>query len=232
MDRPYIFCLSWGAGSETRDFGLELRPARMAGLIWPLIYCDTKQALVLIFWTLQRLMLSVRGIRKTKSLNHIWDHRTSSSDSSLDQKSCTLRSIFAGPAAQDRFGECTLAVAYVELGICTDDFESASQKSRELPPPCRFVDTRTIGAASERAPAKAIVSLHQPHKVLTVSKELCLLLGYSAEELCGRSIKILQGPRTDATFFHSAIKNAALLSSAKQKTFIYGRDGQEHEVTF
>jgi PAS domain S-box-containing protein len=175
-------------------------------------------------------MLSKGGVRKTKSFNCILDHRSSSSREQLDFRDCESRVIFPG---RDRFGECSLAVAYVELGVCTDDLDlNKSQLDSHLPPPCRFVDSRK-SAATVTAPkvaAKAVVSIQQPHKILTVSKDLCCLLGYSSEELCGRSIKILQGPKTDATFLHSAIKNAALLSSASQKTFIYARDGQEHEV--
>jgi PAS domain-containing protein len=180
-------------------------------------------------------MQSKNGIRKSKSLNAIWDHHRKPHNLSSQQVDAASRLMYTANGARDSFGECTLAIPYVELGINADDIEfsfGASQASSELPPPCRFVDTRRAQEAEpERESAKAIVSLQQPHKILTVSKELCALLGYSADELCGRSIKIFQGPRTDASFFHSAIKNAALLSSASQRTFIYGRDGQEHEVS-
>ena len=179
-------------------------------------------------------MLSKKGIRKSKSLNAIWDHHRKVQHSG-DQADQTSRAIQSGNNAREKFGECTLAIPYVELVVNTDDIDFCSRMSQagsDLPPPCRFVDPRRGREADTgRESAKAIVSLQQPHKILSVSKELCALLGYSAEEICGRSIKILHGPRTDGSFLHSAIKNAALLSSASSKTFVYGRDGEEHEVS-
>jgi hypothetical protein len=184
---------------------------------------------------------SLNGIRKSKSMNSILDiFKIPTYDRDGASMGASML-ITIGKGAIERFGECNLVVPYVELGVGADDMDFFSSRKSHgaecLPPPCRFTGShgRRVEKAPEpererSSPPKAIVSLHQPHKILTVSKELCTLLGYCSEELCGRTIKILQGPRTDASFFHSAIKNAALLCGATQRTFIYGRDSQEHEV--
>jgi PAS domain S-box-containing protein len=181
---------------------------------------------------------SSNGVRKSKSMSSIFDHCKIPEFNRDGVSTGASMIVTIGKGARERFGECNLVVPYVELGVGTDDMEfftSRKQHGAErLPPPCRFVDSRKASEQPEpereRTSPKAIVSLHQPHKILTVSKELCTLLGYAPEELCGRTIKIFQGPRTDTSFFHSAIKNAALLCGATQRTFIYGSDGREHEV--
>ncbi len=175
------------------------------------------------------------GIRKSKSMSSISEHCKLPEFDRNGVSTGASMIVTIGKGARERFGECNLVVPYVELGVGTDDIEffpcRKQHEAESLPPPCRFVGSRKAPEPKrERSGPKAIVSLHQPHKILTVSKELCTLLGYAPEELCGRTIKIFQGPRTDASFFHAAIKNAALLCGATQRTFIYGSNGQEHEV--
>ena len=74
-----------------------------------------------------------------------------------------------------------------------------SRMAATLPPPARFTNPRGVTHYSSKKPeATAIVSLQVPHKILAVSEELLSLLGFSEPEMCGRSIKIIQGPRTDS----------------------------------
>ena len=56
----------------------------------------------------------------------------------------------------------------------------------------------------------AVVSFNEPYNFQYVSQSLCEMLDLMPEELLGRSVKILQGPSTNAAAFGAAIKNALL----------------------
>ena len=78
-----------------------------------------------------------------------------------------------------------------------------------------------------RRHARIVVSVESPHIVLRADSGVVDLLGYTTEEICGRSIKILHGPRTDAVILHSAIKNVAFSQSCPVQATLYSRTGQE-----
>jgi hypothetical protein len=71
-----------------------------------------------------------------------------------------------------------------------------------------------------------------PHKLLIISEEFCELFGYSVSggEICGRAVKMLQGPRTDPCTLVAGIKSAALASTTSSDMILYTRDGEEVEV--
>ena len=77
-----------------------------------------------------------------------------------------------------------------------------------------------------RNSAQMIVSVESPNVVLKADPGVHDLLGYTAEEICGRSIKILHGPKTDSVILHSAIKNAAVYQTCTVQATLYGRSGQ------
>ena len=70
-----------------------------------------------------------------------------------------------------------------------------------------------------------LVSLDAPHIVLTCGPQLAGLLGYTAEEIVGRSIKILHGPRTETSKISSAIKRSSLNQTTAIQSILYGRSG-------
>ena len=100
----------------------------------------------------------------------------------------------------------------------------------EPPGPGLSKRLRSRRAAPPPAP-KAVVSLVAPHKMLIISKDFCDFFGYTVEEeICGRAVKILQGPRTDPTALTSAIKSCATGLTTSKSVVLYGRDGTEVEV--
>jgi hypothetical protein len=138
--------------------------------------------------------------------------------------------ISATPA--DEIGECDLHMPYAEVvtiaGV-SDIPELNAAHDEEVPP------ALSIGRAKKPTVPKpklnAVISLIAPHKLLILTKDFCNLFGYSIEaEICGRAVKILQGPRTDPSALSSAIKNCAAGSSLVRTIVLYGRDGNDIEV--
>lgn len=127
--------------------------------------------------------------------------------------------------------ECDLTMPYSEIvtiaGV-SDIPQLFGGEDEELPPP------PSMGKLPRRAPIlkpKAVVSLIAPHKMLIVSEDFCSLFGYSVEsEICGRAVKVLQGPRTDPSTLVSGIKGSALGSSTRRNIILYGREGNDMEL--
>ena len=83
---------------------------------------------------------------------------------------------------------------------------------------------------SSKSLPTVVVSLVKPHKILTTSTATCDLLGFGAEEMMGRSLNLLHGPKTDVKAVMGAIKNTGLLSTANFSTIMYARDGSERSI--
>ncbi len=60
---------------------------------------------------------------------------------------------------------------------------------------------------------------------------MCALLGFETEQMMGRSLNLLNGPKTDVKAVISAIKNTAALSAASFSTTLYARDGSELRIS-
>eukprot|EP00291_Cryptomonas_curvata_P026313 CAMPEP_0172174104 /NCGR_PEP_ID=MMETSP1050-20130122/13461_1 /TAXON_ID=233186 /ORGANISM="Cryptomonas curvata, Strain CCAP979/52" /LENGTH=257 /DNA_ID=CAMNT_0012846007 /DNA_START=175 /DNA_END=945 /DNA_ORIENTATION=- len=73
--------------------------------------------------------------------------------------------------------------------------------------------------------ARLIVRLESPYQILATEFGLNELLGYTAEDVHGRPIQILQGPETDEIQLLSAIKQTALLRTTTLRTAFYERSG-------
>ena len=77
---------------------------------------------------------------------------------------------------------------------------------------------------------RAVVSVRSPHTILSVSESFGKWLGYTGQELVGRSLKVLSGPRTDTLALHAAIKNAALLNFECIEATVYASSGAGFHV--
>jgi hypothetical protein len=130
-------------------------------------------------------------------------------------------------------GDRTLAVYYNEA------MPKPRSCEHELPPPQYYhllSHSRSNSLISHQTePAKrslptVVVSLVKPHKILTTSTATCDLLGFGAEEMMGRSLNLLHGPKTDVKAVMGAIKNTGLLSTANFSTIMYARDGSERSI--
>ena len=105
-----------------------------------------------------------------------------------------------------------------------DDHGINEYEKVKMAPPKRFLkrkdikfDVQVVSMPSKRA----VVSLQYPHTILSVSGPFLEWLGYSQQELVGRSLKILSGPSTDTSSLHTAIKCAT-----RTQANIYAKDGR------
>ena len=123
---------------------------------------------------------------------------------------------------------------------CINEYEA-----EEMPPPMPFIkrnDSAFDAQASERcgelvtslyptsSKVRAVVALQSPHTILSVSDSFVQWLGYNSQELVGRSLKVLSGPRTNIAALHAAIKNAALLNFECIKADVYAKSGCGFQV--
>ena len=75
----------------------------------------------------------------------------------------------------------------------------------------------------------AVLSLSEPYKFQYISQNFSNLFDFAPEQLLGRSVKILQGPSTNAAAFGAAIKSALLQQRCTVPLTIYRSDGSECE---
>jgi PAS domain S-box-containing protein len=90
---------------------------------------------------------------------------------------------------------------------------------------------QTIQTSAPKEPT--LISLCDPHKFISVSQDICSMLGFTPEEMSGRSIKILHGPRTDTTALTAMIKRCTLHHHQPEPPVpltIYCRDGSSRDV--
>ena len=69
------------------------------------------------------------------------------------------------------------------------------------------------------------ISSIQPFRIESVHGDITSHLGYSSEELVGRSLAILRGVGSDAVALHGAIKSAVMSQRTKLPISFYDRDG-------
>ena len=80
--------------------------------------------------------------------------------------------------------------------------------------------------------AKVVVSLDAPHQILMSDSSFTNLLQYNAEEIMGRSVKFLFGPKTDSIKIHSAIKSASFSKETTIHVVLYSRFGEPRNIVF
>ena len=74
------------------------------------------------------------------------------------------------------------------------------------------------------------VSASKPHRILSAPDQFLKLLEYSRDEVIGRSINLLQGPRSDAGRLESGICEVWKLDLSCFTFTLYSRTGFEHIV--
>ena len=127
---------------------------------------------------------------------------------------------------------------YLELGdISTNeifDHESILQSMNDyLPPPSKFSRNRLCSSSPLEASGfhGAVISLLKPHKILAVSDELLNTVAFEFDQILGRSIQVLVGPKTDMIELSAAIKNTGHMQVAQINTVLYTSCGRELDVT-
>ena len=140
-------------------------------------------------------------------------------------------------SADDHAFECDLTMPYSEIVTVAGISEIPQLDSNCIDevPPAPLPGRRSNASAPKPKPT-AVVSMVSPHKLLIISEEFCELFGYSGlgDEICGRAVKMLEGPRSDPCILVAGIKSAALASTTISDLILYDRDGEEVElrVTF
>ena len=103
------------------------------------------------------------------------------------------------------------------INALASEYEDAlkiRQELFELPPPTHYERKKYLqGSYNPTTYVQAsnlicVVSSSRPYKVVSISDELAGLVMYSPEDVCGRSINMLQGPSTDVQKLHIALKAA------------------------
>ena len=114
-----------------------------------------------------------------------------------------------------------------------DDGELKEILSEDLQSPSIF--KRAVFACTDDPDATccqgAIVSLVKPHQILSASEDFMLAFQLHCDQLRGRSISALFGPRTDVGLLNAAIKNTSHLCATEVKTVLYTSTGVEVALT-
>ncbi len=133
-----------------------------------------------------------------------------------------------GVPLEDLLQECLhLAVPYNESDESVYDCTPKSESG--LHEPTYYSRNKEKKKPAATGPT-LVLSLLRPHKILSVSSDLCALFGFTVEELTGRTIKTIQGPTTDSGAITAAIKNTGVLTSSTLTTDLYTRDGSPLEI--
>jgi hypothetical protein len=135
-------------------------------------------------------------------------------------------------------GACSdfeLQIPYSEMvviaGVC--DVPELWYIQNDGDPPSAPIGGRGLRShKQQRANAKAVFSLHSPHKLLIVTQDVCDLFGYVVvSEICGRALTTLFGPRTDRSAIASGIQSVAMNTVAHHDIVLYNREGEGLMVT-
>jgi hypothetical protein len=131
------------------------------------------------------------------------------------------------------------------LGSRSKDDQFLNQLDRELPAPKpfsksteKYFDLKQNDACGKlvsslypnSSKVRAVVSLLCPHTILSVSDSFVRWLGYTSQEIVGRSLKVFSGPRTDTFALNAAIKNAAVHNFECIESTIYSSSGTAFHV--
>ena len=136
-------------------------------------------------------------------------------------------------SSDDGIGLITCKMRYSELvtvaGV-SDIPELFSIALEEFPPYAPIPWARKLSIPKPRA--MAIVSLSAPHKLIIVTADFCVLLGYTEQtEICGRALKTIFGPRTDLNTIASGMQSCANIECAGCTAALYNRNGESLDVT-
>jgi hypothetical protein len=102
-----------------------------------------------------------------------------------------------------------------------------------LPSPTKFSrsESKTFAPTETSCCRGAIVSLVKPHKILAVASDILSMAEFSSDQICGRSINVLLGPRTDVASLNVAIKNTGHDQSSTLNTVLSSSTGADLHVT-
>ena len=134
--------------------------------------------------------------------------------------------------------DVVLAEPYLQLdSFCSSEDDPFSCKllleglNEFLPSPTKFSRSKLIKSTETRSCRGAIVALKKPHKIIAVASDTLSLTEFTSGQICGRSINVLFGPRTDVARLTAAIKNTGHNQSTTIDTILCSSTGADLHVT-
>ena len=109
-------------------------------------------------------------------------------------------------------------------------------RSPGKPPISHNLDLQKMSCSESEISSKGLsqfsvdVSTDKPHTIISASSSLAQLLGYSTDELIGRSISTLHGPLSDVCLLESSICEVWKLDLKTFYFTIYSRTGMGYKV--
>ena len=162
-------------------------------------------------------------------------------ESNLLQKSVKRIMLKAGKSCAEKCNEPDLFLTepYLEFDSSCDSYDPfkcslfAESFNDVLPSPTKFSRSELLlkFAPTETSCCRgAIVSLVKPHKILAVASDILSMAEFSSEQICGRSINVLFGPRTDVASLNVVIKNTGHDQSSTLNTVLSSSTGADLHV--
>ena len=104
-----------------------------------------------------------------------------------------------------------------------------------LPPPMSFKTylkhrSELAHTKSKSVTSAIVVSPSKPHKILSVSNEISNIFDFPQDTLCGRSIRVFQGPKSDAAALDAAIRRSGIQGVQNLAFIFYTSSGVEYET--
>ena len=130
---------------------------------------------------------------------------------------------------------CTIHAEETSKPGRSHDDLSLSMDEDTLPPPQLYpcgLPRREICKSSSAVTTPCGSTILSPTSLTfqCVSSNFCELLQFESKEICGRSVRCLQGPRTDSREMLDAIRDTAMFMRTTFRTVMYKRNGQSCTV--
>ena len=100
-----------------------------------------------------------------------------------------------------------------------------------LPSPSKFSRPQSVLQTAERkCCCGAIISIIKPYRILAASSEFLRTVEFSSDQICGRSINMILGPKTNNVALIAAIKNTAQFESRKIEIILSASSGRDVNI--
>jgi len=88
----------------------------------------------------------------------------------------------------------------------------------------------SVKSPNNSGSAYALVSAVKPYLVIEAGQDFGQQLGFTQQELVGRTLKILTGPESNIMLLESLFKGVDALHDKQCRLIVYGKDGGRHDV--
>jgi len=88
----------------------------------------------------------------------------------------------------------------------------------------------SVKSPNNSGSAYALVSAVKPYLVIEAGQDFGQQLGFTQQELVGRTLKILTGPESNIMLLESLFKGVDAVHDKQCRLIVYGKDGGRHDV--